>query len=43
MDRNEDVPVHLYPEPENIHDPKAICFKCKLNTHLVFSLYVVIS
>ena len=28
LKKNEDVPVNIFPEPENQFDKKAICFKC---------------
>ena len=28
LDKNEEVPVNIYPEPENKKDSRAIAFKC---------------
>jgi hypothetical protein len=37
----EDIPVGIFPEPNNKYDAKAICFKCKISEEWIRIGYIV--
>ena len=41
LEKDENVPVDIFPEPTNKYDAKAICFRCQINGEWTHIGYIV--